>query len=72
VRLALEGKIRSRHRFLLRRLLDQIQFLEHEIALLDEHLEDIGRQRPDLAQAVARWDKIPGIDQVAAWRECLG
>ena len=67
LRLALEGKIRSHHRFLLRRLLDQIQFVEHEIALLDERLEDIGRQRPDLAQAVARWDTIPGIDRVAAW-----
>jgi transposase len=67
LRLALEGKIRSHHRFLLRRLLDQIQFVEHEIALLDERLEDIGRQRPDLAQAVARWGTIPGIDRVAAW-----
>jgi transposase len=36
LRLALEGKIRSHHRFLLRRLLDQVQFMEHEIALLDE------------------------------------
>jgi hypothetical protein len=68
LRLTLEGKIRSHHRFLLRRLLDQIQFLEHEIALLDERAEDIGRQRPDLAQAVACWNKIPGIDQVAAWK----
>jgi len=68
LRLALQGKIRSHHRFLLRRLLDQIQFLEHEIALLDERLEDIGRQRPDLAQAVARWDTIPGIaDHLASW-----
>jgi transposase len=67
LRLALEGKIRPHHRFLLRRLLDQLQFVEHEIALLDERLEDIGRQRPDLAQAVARWDTIPGIDRVAAW-----
>jgi transposase len=67
LRLALEGKIRFHHRFLLRRLLDQIQFVEQEIALLDERLEDIGRRRPDLAQAVARWDTIPGIDRVAAW-----
>jgi hypothetical protein len=43
LRLALEGKIRSHHCFLLRRLLDQIQFVEHEIALLDERLEDLGR-----------------------------
>jgi transposase len=51
----------------LRRLLDQVRFVEHEIALLEESLEDIGRQRPDLSQAVARWDTIPGVDRVAAW-----
>src|SRR5215471_8946147 len=67
LRLALEGKIRSHHRFLLGRLLDQMQFVEHEIALLDERLEDIGRQRPELSQAVACWDTIPGVDRVAAW-----
>jgi transposase len=67
LRLALEGKIRSHHRFLLRRLLDQMQFVEHEIALLEERMEDIGRQRPELSQAVARWDTIPGVDRVAAW-----
>jgi transposase len=67
LRLALAEKIRSQHRFLLRRWVDQIQFVEHEIALLEERLEDIGRQRPELAQAVAGWDTIPGIDRVAAW-----
>jgi hypothetical protein len=52
LRLALAGKIRSHHRFLLRRLLDQVQFVEHEIALLDERLEEIAQQRPELSQAV--------------------
>ena len=67
LRFALEGKVRSHHRFLLRRLVDQIQFVEHEIGLLDERLEEIAQQRPELSQAVARWDTIPGIDRVAAW-----
>jgi transposase len=67
LRLALEGKIRSHHRFLLRRLLDQFYFLEHEIALLEERLAEIGRQRPELSEVVARSDTIPGIDRVAAW-----
>jgi transposase len=31
LRLALEGKIRPHHRFLLRRLLEQLRFVEHEI-----------------------------------------
>src|SRR5262244_1509022 len=63
LRLALEGKIRPHHRFLLRRLLEQLRFVEREIVLLDEHLEDIGREQPELSQAVARWDTIPGIDR---------
>ena len=67
LKLALEGKIRPHHRFLLRRLLDQLRFVEHEIELLEERLEDIGRERPELSQAVARWDTIPGIDRVAGW-----
>lgn len=33
LKLALARKIRSHHRFLLRRLLDQVRFVEHEIAL---------------------------------------
>ena len=67
LKLALKGKIRPHHRFLLRRLLDQLRFVEHEIVLLDERLEDIGRERPELSQAVVRWDTIPGIDRVAGW-----
>jgi transposase len=67
LRLALEGKIRSHHCFLLRVLLNQLHFAEHEIALLDERLEEIGRQRPELSQAVDRWDSIPGVDRVAGW-----
>ena len=67
LRVALEGKIRPHHRFLLRRLLDQLRFVEHEILLLDERLENIGRERPELSEAVARWDTIPGIDRVAGW-----
>jgi len=67
LKLALERKIRPHHRFLLRRLLDQLRFVEHEILLLDERLEDLGRERPELSEAVARWDTIPGIDRVAGW-----
>jgi transposase len=63
----LEGKIRSHHRFLLRRLLDPIQCVEHKIALLDQRLEEIGSLRPELAQSVERWDTIPGFNRAAAW-----
>jgi transposase len=46
---------------------DQGQFVEHEIALLDPRVEEIGSQRPELAQAVERWDTIPGFDRMAGW-----
>jgi hypothetical protein len=65
---ALEGKIRPHHRFLpfcSGVYLINLRFVQHEIVLLDECLEDIGRERPELPQAVARWDTIPGIDRLA-------
>lgn len=67
LRLALAGRIRDHHRFLLKRLLHQIDSFESEIRLLDERLEEIGNGSPGLADAVARWATIPGVDRVAAW-----
>jgi transposase len=67
LRMALEGKVRDHHRFLLQRLLIQWRFLIEEIAVTDERLEQIGSQEPDLVAAIARWVTVPGIDRVAAW-----
>jgi transposase len=67
LRLALEGKIREQHRFLLERLLHQLRFIEGEIDLLDQRLEELGPRDPTLAAAVARWTIVPGVDRVAAW-----
>jgi transposase len=67
LRLALEGKIREHHRFLLKRLLHQLRFIESEIDLLDQRLEELSQQDPALAAAVARWTTVPGVDRVAAW-----
>ena len=67
LRLALKGKIREHHRFLLNRLLHQLRFIENEIDLLDQRLEKLGQQDPALAAAVARWTTVPGVDRVAAW-----
>ena len=67
LRLALSGKVREHHRFLLNRLLLQLRFIENEIDVLDQRLEQLGRQDPVLAAAVARWTTIPGVDRVAAW-----
>ena len=59
--------MRDHHRFLLQRLLIQWRFLIAEIAVIDQHLEHIGDQEPELAAAIARWVTVPGIDRVAAW-----
>ncbi len=67
LRSALEGKIREHHRFLLKRLLHQLRFIENEIDLLDQRLEGLGQRDPALAAAVARWTTVPGVDRVAAW-----
>ena len=64
---ALEGRVRDHHRFLLRSLLRQLQFLEAEIELLDGRLDQIGREHLDLAEALDRWITVPGVDRVAAW-----
>jgi len=67
LRSALEGFTRDHHRFLLERLFVQWQFVESEIELLDQRLEQIGQAEPPLAEAVARWDTVPGVDRIAAW-----
>ena len=59
--------VREHHRFLLERLLAQWRFVEQEIELLDERLEQVGRLDPELAEAAARWDTAPGVDRVAGW-----
>jgi transposase len=67
LRLALEGRVREHHRFLLKRLLHQLRFIEGEIDLLDQRLEEIGQQEPAIAAAVLRWTTVPGVDRVSAW-----
>jgi transposase len=67
LQLALAGKVREHHRFLLKRLLHQLRFIENEIALLDQRLEQLGEQDSVLAAAVARWTTVPGMNRVAAW-----
>jgi len=67
LRLALEGRVREHHRFLLKRLLHQLRFIEGEIDLLDQRLEEIGQQEPAIASAVLRWTTVPGVDRVSAW-----
>jgi transposase len=59
LRFALEGKVSSHHRFLLRRLLAQAEWLEAEVAMFEREIE---RHAVQFAEQVALLDTIPGID----------
>ena len=67
LRRALEGWLREHHRFLLKRRLTQWRFVESETEWIDQHWEQIGKEETKIAEAVARWDTVPGVDRMAAW-----
>lgn len=60
---SLQGKLTEHHRFMLDGLLDQVAFLDAQIARLDRRLEE--QMRPFEAQ-LQRLDTIDGIDRVGA------
>lgn len=60
---ALTGAITPHHRLLLRHLLTQLAFLEHEIVRFDQH---IAEATAPFATLIARLDTIPGVDRRAA------
>ena len=62
--LALEGRVREHHRYLLGRLLEHWRFLGRQIQELEAELE---RQMAPFAEAVARLETIPGVSRVTAW-----
>jgi transposase len=64
LRLALEGRVRAHHRFLLQELLDHQEFLEEKMAEVEAEIER--RMRP-FEKEVERLDTIPGVDRVTAW-----
>jgi transposase len=61
---ALHGQIEDHHRFLLGMLMEQLEFLEGQIAKLSERLVEV--LPGPFVEAVKRLDTIPGIDQRAA------
>lgn len=63
LRLALEGKVTEHHRFCLRQLLAQHDFVNGQINELDQ---EIARRTRDMNEAVRLLDTIPGIDEIAA------
>lgn len=60
---ALMGKVRDHHRFLLRNLLDQVQFLEGQIAAIDL---EVGKQTGPLQWAITLLVTIPGVSELTA------
>jgi len=64
LRVALEGRIRDHHRFLLKQLLDHLKFLEGKISEVERQIE---RCMAPFEKAVTLWITIPGVDVVTAW-----
>lgn len=63
LRLALAGRVTDHHRFLLRRLLGQLTFLEAEIAAYDARIAEASRP---FAAILARLDTSPGVNRRTA------
>jgi transposase len=61
---ALEGEITDHHRFLLRQLLDQYDFLEKEIARISERLGAVAP--PSFRAAVEQLDAVAGVAERGA------
>ena len=61
---ALLGEATAHHRFLLRMLLEQVEFLEGHIARLGQRIVEV--LPAPFAEAIARLETIPGIDRRAA------
>ena len=63
---ALVGRMTAHHRFLLSQLLAQVDFLDEQIAILEERMEALLDQSPSFTQAVERLDTIPGVNRPLA------
>ena len=63
LRLALHGRVRDHHRFLLKTLLDHLAFLDSQIARLDERIDEVARP---FQEAVQRLTTIPGVQKRTA------
>jgi transposase len=63
LRLALSGKVRDHHRFLLKEYLAEWRALGERIARVEQEIDR--RMRP-FEQAIALWESIPGVDHITA------
>jgi transposase len=63
LRVALEGRVTEHHRFMLRMLLEHLDYLEGAIAQLSARIEEL---LAPFAEAIARLCTIPGVNQWTA------
>jgi transposase len=63
LQLALQGRVRDHHRFLLQEFLDEWRALGARIRRIEE---EIDRRMGPFEEAIALWQSIPGIDRVTA------
>jgi transposase len=64
LRVALTGRLRDHHRFVLRQLLAQLEFLDMQIGQFDI---EIARLNEPYQAVIERLITIPGVDRVTAW-----
>lgn len=63
---ALQGRLRAHHRFLLAELLTQLDFLDEQIAKVEQRIEAQLEELPPFQTAVRLLDTIPGVDRQLA------
>jgi transposase len=63
LRLALAGRVRDHHRFMLREFLDEWKALGVRVTRMDEEIE---RRIVPFSETVTLWQSIPGVDRVTA------
>jgi len=63
---AMVGRMTQHHRFLLAQLLAQVDFLDEQIALLDERMQALLAEQPPFEEAVGLLDTIPGVNRQLA------
>jgi transposase len=61
---ALSGKVTEHHRFMLKALVGQLDWLEEQVDCFDQRIEAV--MGPLEKQAIDRLDEIPGVDRRAA------
>jgi transposase len=64
LRLALEGRIRDHHRFLLRQLFEELTSTEEKIDQLEQRIQEC--MRP-YQHVITLWTSMPGIRETTAW-----